>query len=63
MTKAPLSWRAVRTERGLLIESSRGGDIWQGAVDGMDVADVQAQFARLKARGCTIVDTEDYQHS
>jgi hypothetical protein len=65
MAKAPLKFLAVKSTRGhgrLDVQFSRDGSMWAGAVDRLDLADVQKQFARLRAHGASIVDTEEYKH-
>lgn len=56
MSKGPMRFRAVTSERGLLVEHSRDGVNWEGSMDGLDEEAVLAAFARLRAQGAVIVE-------
>lgn len=62
MEKPPMRFRAITSPKGLLVQSSRGGDVWTPGLDGLEAGDVRRQFERLERRGCVIVNTEDYKH-
>ena len=59
MAKSPMCFRAVPSDRGILVEHSRDGANWEGSMDGLDEDALLAVFTRLRAQGAVIVEVRD----